>query len=73
MTRKMNPDSSWHHRTEQTLGDPGTGVMHCDFTLLQGEGPLHVICGMGGSDRDLILFCDAGRPNVEVNLNYISN
>ena len=41
----MNPDSSWHHRTEPTQGDPSTGMVYCDFTLLQGEGPLHVRVG----------------------------
>ena len=36
MARKKNPDSSWHHRTELTLGDPGSGVVGKYVNIDQG-------------------------------------
>ena len=36
--RMKNPDSSWHHWTEPTLGDPGSGVVYCDLHCFGGRG-----------------------------------
>ena len=48
--------------TEPTLGDPGAGVVYCDFG---GRGKGHCMCYEGWGEVIVIFFfCDAGKGEV---------
>ena len=49
MTMKMNPDSSWHHRTEPTLGDPSPAASVLYSKLTDSGGT--ITCDMRNGGR----------------------